>query len=67
MKRTLPICNPHDISYTVAADGQSILFRPCGVRSFNANDVKEKYCARCHRFMDLLAVARDLTREAGFE
>jgi hypothetical protein len=57
------ICNPNEISYTVAADGRSILFRPCGVRSFNMNDVEQKYCARCHRFMDLVEAARELTRE----
>jgi hypothetical protein len=30
----------------------SILFEPCGVRSWNPNDVERRYCGRCHRFMD---------------
>lgn len=29
-----------------------IRFHPCGVVSFNKNDVKEHYCGKCHRFIE---------------
>lgn len=44
-------CSASD--FLVAPDGRSITFLPCGVTSHNANDVRERYCARCHRFMEL--------------
>jgi hypothetical protein len=28
-----------------------IMFIPCGVVSFNPKDVRERHCARCHRFI----------------
>lgn len=61
------ICNPRDISYTVAADGKSITFQPCGVTSHNINDIENKYCARCHRFMELVKAARDILKEVTSE
>lgn len=53
-------CSPDEISCTVAPDGKSITFHPCGITSFNENDVAARYCAACHRFMSLLEAARQL-------
>lgn len=39
-----------------------IRFEPCGVQSFDPADVRERYCAFCHRFVFMEApdeVARD--------
>lgn len=52
---------PFEITYTVAEDGSSITFRPCGVTSNHPMDVRQKYCPRCHRFMDLIALAKEVT------
>lgn len=41
-------------SAMVAADGRSILFMPCGLRSHNPNDIKHKYCAACGRYFDTM-------------
>jgi hypothetical protein len=54
-------CSPKDISYSVAADRKSITFYPCRFTSYNPHDVEQRYCVRCHRFMDLLEAVRDLT------
>lgn len=35
---------------TIAADGRSITCHLCGLTSHNANDVRERYCGRCHVF-----------------
>lgn len=56
-------CDPDTISCTVAADGASITFQPCGVTSHHPKDVAARYCARCHRFMDLVEIAREIRRE----
>lgn len=37
----------------VAPDGQSITCHVCGATSYNQNDVKHRYCGRCHRFYDV--------------
>lgn len=37
--------------YRVAKDGSSITFYPCETTSHNRNDVKNRYCAKCHRFI----------------
>ena len=37
--------------YRVAQGGGSITFFPCDVTSTNRNDVKNRYCALCHRFI----------------
>lgn len=60
-------CSPDNISCTVAPDGKSIRFEPCGVTSFNPNDIAARYCAGCHRFMALLEAARAMKEEAGFD
>jgi hypothetical protein len=36
----------------ISEDRTTIMFLPCGVISFNANDVRERYCGHCHRFME---------------
>ncbi len=56
-------CSPDDISCTVAPDGKSIRFEPCGVTSFNLNDVENRYCAVCHRWMALLEAAREIRKK----
>ena len=42
---------------------ESITFHPCGVTSFNRNDIEQRYCVVCHRFMDLVDLAKELSRE----
>lgn len=34
--------------------------RDCGFVSYNLNDVKQRYCGRCHKFMDELRSAADI-------
>jgi hypothetical protein len=38
-------------SFEIPPDGESITFKPCGVRSFHPKDVENRYCGRCHRFI----------------
>jgi hypothetical protein len=61
--KTFIECNPRDITCTVAPDGKSITFHPCGVTSYNETDVEQRYCARCHRWMGLIEVARQMAEE----
>lgn len=35
----------------IPKDGKSITFWPCGMVSYNQNDVKFKFCGRCGRYM----------------
>lgn len=37
--------------YRIAQGGNSITFFPCEVTSHNPQDVKNRYCALCHRFV----------------
>jgi hypothetical protein len=39
--------------YALHSDG-SIQFKPCGVTSYNKNDVANNYCGRCDRHVGLL-------------
>ena len=45
---------------------KGIRFEPCGVQSFHPDDVRERYCAFCHRWIEREesphAVARDPVR-----
>lgn len=46
--------------------GPSIVCLPCGRRSFNPTDIRQRYCGRCHRFHDpelLREVARQIESE----
>lgn len=54
-------CHPKDISCSIAPDRRSITFYPCRWTSYNAHDVEQRYCARCHRCMDDLEIAREIT------
>jgi hypothetical protein len=45
-------CDPEQMSCRISDDGKSITFTPCGVTSFHAKDVANRYCARCNRFME---------------
>lgn len=38
------------VRYVVAEDGRSITCTRCGMTSYNANDVAQRYCAHCKRF-----------------
>ncbi|MEA3211296.1 MAG: hypothetical protein QOE70_4353 [Chthoniobacter sp.] len=49
-------------AYTISADGRSITCHACGRTSHNSNDVREKYCGHCHRFLS----DPDLDLEARF-
>jgi hypothetical protein len=45
-------CKPRQASSHIADDSSdSIMFLPCGVVSFDHNDVRDRYCARCDRFI----------------
>lgn len=46
-------CAPRDKvvwKIQTTSDGKSILFQPCGMRSFHPKDIDHLYCGRCHRF-----------------
>jgi ribosomal protein S27AE len=46
-------CSPEQPrSYKITDNGRAIEFQPCRVKSWNANDVTNRYCARCHTFME---------------
>ena len=47
-QRRLPLASP------------SFTCRDCGMTSYNLNDVKHRYCGRCHKFMAELRTAADL-------
>lgn len=32
----------------------------CGSISFNANDIQEKYCGRCHKFHSILDAGKEI-------
>ena len=45
-------CKPSQVSSYIADDDAiCIMFMPCAAVSFNRNDVEQRYCARCHRFI----------------
>jgi hypothetical protein len=45
-------CKPSQVSSYIADDESgSIMFLPCGVISFDRNDVRERYCTKCRRFI----------------
>jgi hypothetical protein len=46
-----PCTATQSASYTIAADGRSITFSPCGITSHNPNDLAHRYCGLCHRFI----------------
>lgn len=51
--RGIKPCAQHERSTHIASDdGKTIMFLPCGTISFNANDVRKRYCALCHRFIN---------------
>jgi hypothetical protein len=60
-------CSPHDISYSIAEDRSSITFYPCGVTTSNAHDIANKFCPACHRFMDLIEMAREMSKPGYWE
>lgn len=37
-------------TYAISADGSAILCRRCHTTSYNPNDIRERYCARCKLF-----------------
>lgn len=48
-------------TFQVAQDGLSITFQPCGTTSYHPDDIKNRYCPLCHRFIgDLLRFRIDL-------
>ncbi len=45
-------CKPGQLSgYIADDDSVSIIFLPCGVISFDSGHVRDRYCARCDRFI----------------
>jgi len=45
-------CKPRQVSSFIADDDSvSIMFLPCGVISFEPGHVRDRYCARCNRFI----------------
>jgi hypothetical protein len=57
---TIACFHPLEITYTIGHDGNSITFHPCGFTSHHPQDVAQKYCIRCHRWMDLIELARSM-------
>ncbi len=47
-------CAPSQVSsYEITPSRRSITFQPCGVTSYNRNDVEQHYCGLCHRFIEV--------------
>ena len=45
-------CKPRQMSSYIADDNSvSIMCLPCGVVSFDQSEVRDRYCARCDRFI----------------
>jgi hypothetical protein len=44
------VCGDETAEYKIAEDGRSILCKKCRLRSFNLNDVRERYCGECKSF-----------------
>jgi|SoimicMinimDraft_4_1059732.scaffolds.fasta_scaffold255780_2 hypothetical protein len=42
-------------SYVISADGRSITCRRCGMTSHHGEDVRQRYCPRCHIFHEFIA------------
>lgn len=40
----------HDPSYMISEDGKSITCLICKIKSYNQNDINDRYCGHCHRF-----------------
>ena len=47
MERTFEI-----IDTDQAVGGQALKCLKCGMVSYNPNDVKQRYCGKCHEFLD---------------
>ena len=64
-------CKPRQASSYIADDESvSIMFLPCGVISFESGHVRDRYCARCNRFiaknfLELKHPARSADRDDG--
>lgn len=43
-------------TYIIDPAGEWILCLRCGLRSYNPNDVKQRYCGHCHIFHDDLEI-----------
>jgi hypothetical protein len=52
--------HPLEITYVLGPNRKWITFYPCGFTSHHPYDVEKKYCAICHRFMDLIEMARHM-------
>lgn len=44
--------NPSLSTYAVIKAGRAIQFSPCGVVSYHVEDVRYRYCALCHAFIE---------------
>ena len=54
-KRPCPECNGSGVASCCDAAGSSaspsFICPHCGAESFNPNDIRERYCGRCHAFI----------------
>jgi predicted RNA-binding Zn-ribbon protein involved in translation (DUF1610 family) len=51
--------------FTISADGKSITCHTCGLTCHNLNDIAQRYCGRCHPFLDPPDVYEFDCRECG--
>lgn len=50
--QAVTVCGMDQVSTcAVIEDGAAIRFSPCGITSHNQNDVANRYCGACHRFI----------------
>lgn len=62
------VCHELGLPWTDPRTGQTFPPPPhyrckaCGAVSFNRNDIKERYCGRCHQFADDRPTARKRRR-----
>lgn len=38
-------------TYLLGHDQEWIQFWPCGVKSYHPDDIRERFCGRCHQFI----------------
>jgi len=59
-------CKPRQASSYIADDNSvSIMFLPCGAVSFDPSEVRDRYCARCDRFITKSFAFERPDRNAG--
>jgi hypothetical protein len=55
------------MSYTMIDNGRAIRCDDCGSASYNTNDIRHKYCGRCHKYhTGQITLSRDELIQRGY-